>query len=343
MQPIKVLIVDDSAFMRQLLKDTLSASDLVELLEPAGDGLSAITKIKKYRPDVVIMDIEMPVMDGLSALKIIKEECPTPTIVFSGLSDEWADMTLKAFDLGAFDCIMKDKLKKLDVGTMKDELLKKIISAYQSQHPLGPAEKTQIKEKSVLSLIDTKAEIVIIGTSTGGPKALLEIVPKLPADIPIPIIVIQHMPLYFTSQLAKRLAEKSQIQVKEAETGDKLEGGKLFIAKGDYHLGISYMKKIKLNQEPPYCGVRPSMTKTLLSAAKIYGGKILGVVMTGMGHDGCEGIRAIKQLGGKCIVEDESTCEVFGMPKAIIDDGNADRIVPLQKIPYEIVKALAYW
>lgn len=339
MQQIKVLIVDDSAFMRQLLKDVLCSSEFIKVVGTARDGASAINKIKEYRPDVVTIDIALPAMDGLYLLKRIAEECPTPVIVISGSNDKNNEKTSKNFSYGASDFVIKDDFKNINIETLKQELTDKIMLVVKKPFTDNKIEK----EKSLLSLIHTKAEIVIIGTSTGGPKALLEVIPKLPVDIPIPVIVVQHMPLYFTTSLAKRLNKISQLPVKEAEEGDKLKGGMVFIAKGDNHLLIGDDKTIKFNKEPPYWGVRPSMSKTLFSAVNVYGSKILTVVLTGMGKDGSDGVSAIKKLGGKCIVQDEATCTVFGMPKAVIDDGNADKIVPLNNISKEIINMLAYW
>ena len=339
MHTVKVFIVDDSAFMRQLLKDVLSSSDAIKVIGSASDGYAAINKIKELRPDVVTLDIDMPGIDGLTVLRRI-------TVIISTSRKKNAEMA-KAISYGAFDFIIKD-VKNINIDNLKHELTDKILQAYKSQNPFPEQEITEKakplkKEKSLLSLITPKAEIIIIGTSTGGPKALFEVIPKLPGDMPVPIIIIQHMPLYFTTSLAKRMNEITQIPVKEAEEGDKLESGKVFIAKGDYHLTIDKDKKVRFNQDPPHWAVRPSMSITLFSAIKIYGGKILAVVLTGMGKDGSDGISALKKAGGKCIVQNEATCTVFGMPKAVIDDGNADKIVPLSNISKEIINMLAYW
>lgn len=338
----RVLAVDDSAFMRQLLSDLLKSSPLIEAVETAINGKDALRKIKEFKPDVITLDIEMPIMNGIDALQEIMKTEKIPVIMCSTLTAAGAEITIKALEIGAFDFIEKPPSLASDkIDEMKKDLLNKVITA--ASRKIKPLKRIEPQVRFVLptlkrSLKTTK--LVVIGTSTGGPQALKEVLPYLPKDFPANIIVVQHMPAKFTEMFAKRLDGLCEISVKEAKEDDTLKPGLAFIAPGGYHLELENKEKISLNQKPHVCGVRPSVNLTLESAATIYKDDLICVILTGMGHDGTQGSSAVKTSGGFCIAEDESTCTVFGMPKNVIKAGNANEIVPIHKVANSIIKAV---
>lgn len=348
---IKVLVVDDSAFMRHLIQDMLCDHPEIEVVDCVSDGLMALRRIRILRPDVVTLDVEMPRLNGIDTLQRINEECPTPVIMMSAFTQKETEITIKALQLGAIDFLQKPSLGTQNFNTenLKAELCKKIIMAarlhrhhrhIKSNRPLAVSIASPT---DILALKYTKAKAIVIGSSTGGPKALQEVIPALPKDLPIPILIVQHMPPGFTSSLALRLNSSGGIPVKEAKHGDPLEPGVAFIAPGDYHMEVDCYHAIRLHQAPPQCSVRPSADVTLISVAKHFSGQVLGVILTGMGFDGMEGIGTLKKLGGRCIAEDESTCVVYGMPKAVIERQWADAIVPLPQVANEMVRQLIRW
>jgi two-component system chemotaxis response regulator CheB len=338
---IKVLVVEDSAFMRQLIKDLLAEYKNIKI-ETASNGKIALQKIKEMNPDVITLDVEMPVLDGLSLLEIMKNDnFFIPTIMLSRLTQKDGETTMKALELGAIDFIPKPEtgLMAIELDKLGQELFDKITLSAKVKKPITNFNKNQpVKIKNAFII----PKVVLIGASTGGPGALYDIFSRLP-KINVPILVVQHMPSGFTSSLAKRLNDISDLEVKVAEEGDFLKPGTVYIAPGDYHMTVNNDTFINLNQGPTVKGVRPSIDVTLKSLAGVYGGRILSVILTGMGNDGSEGVRDIKKLGGKCIAQDQDSCIVFGMPEAIIEDKNADSVVPLNKIPEEIVHYLINW
>lgn len=346
-QEIKVLVVDDSAFMRHLIKDILDSTSNIKVIDFASNGSAALKKIKALKPDVVTLDIEMPILDGLKTLERINKECPTPTIILSNLTRKSTDTTIKALmQLGAIDFLQKPVgvIKGEDIERIQTEIVEKIKLAVDVKSNPTKIEKTTIEVIKTNNLLrNTKARVVVIGASTGGPKALEIIVRFFPEDFPVPILIVQHMPPKFTTSLAHRLNSYSLLKIKEARDGDQLEPGFGFLAPGDYHMILDKNNTIKLNKDPPVCGVRPSIDKTLFSVNEVYEGKILGVILTGMGHDGTEGIEKIKEKGGMCIAEDKSTCTVYGMPRSVIEANLADSVVPLQDIVPEIFNILSKW
>ncbi|MCD6362613.1 MAG: chemotaxis response regulator protein-glutamate methylesterase [Synergistetes bacterium] len=347
MRKIRVLVVDDSALMRRVISDMLNENPEIEVIGTARDGYDAIRKIMELKPDVVTLDLEMPRLDGLNTLGYIMSETPLPVIMLSSYTREGAEATLKALDYGAFDFVPKPSGPiSLDIRKIKEELIKKIKAAYRADLSrlkfLLPRKEKKVKR--VEKPAPTEVGVVVaIGSSTGGPRALQEVIPKLPSDIRASILVVQHMPPGFTKSLAERLESLSSISVKEAVEGDLLREGLALIAPGDYHMIVSrsrYEVKIRLNQDPPVWGVRPSVDVMMLSVAEIFRGKTVGVILTGMGRDGARGMKKIKEYGGITIAEDKSTCVVFGMPKVAIDEGAADIVVPVDRIAEEIVKAV---
>ncbi len=353
---IRVLIVDDSAFMRKVLSDIISNSNKMEVAGTAKNGEDAIEKIKSLKPDVVTLDVEMPVMDGLTALEKIMSESPIPVVMLSSVTKEGADATLKALELGAIDFISKpSSIFKVNTDDIVNEINEKILvaSKVKFRKPMKPSitsKKEPVIQQPVQRSIPSGKKgsridkIIAIGTSTGGPKALQEVVPKLPGDLNASAIIVQHMPPKFTKSLAERLDSMSEFTVKEAEDRELLKPGYAYIAPGDQHLklkkiGVDY--QIILTKEPPVTGHRPSVDAMYYSLADLGLFNIIAVIMTGMGSDGAKGLERIKtETNGHIIAQNEETCVVYGMPKSAVKAGVVDKECDLQQIPNEIVKAM---
>lgn len=354
---IKVLIVEDSAFMRKLLSDVFSAeSDFI--VDTARNGKDALDKIKRLKPDLITMDVEMPVMDGMTALEVIMRENPVPVVMVSSLTRDGAEATMKALDLGAVDFVAKAAGPISSVTGISAEIINKCRAAAQVnvQHlrrkpfsavPL-PSKPAVVPDPLVAKALEYPAvseeRVVAIGTSTGGPRALQEIITKLPGNLPCGVVVVQHMPPGFTKSLSERLNSLSSVTVKEAEHNDVIRPGLVLIAPGDYHMTVEAeggRKVVKLAQNPPIGGHRPAVDPMLESVARVYGAKAVAVILTGMGHDGAKGMQNIRQQKGYTIAEDQSTSVVFGMPKAAIELGVIDKVLPLPAIASEIVRSLA--
>ncbi|MGM9924113.1 MAG: chemotaxis response regulator protein-glutamate methylesterase [Bacillus sp. (in: firmicutes)] len=358
MDKIKVLIVEDSAFMRKLISDFLTGNPRMEVIGVARNGKDAIEKIKKWHPDVVTMDIEMPIMNGIEALKIIMRECPVPVIMLSSETDYGADKTCLAMQYGAFDFIAKPSgAISLDLHKIKEQLKSKITAAgtanvallqkntiIEKQRHLNTsmpskAGKTQGSSASPPSWKQSK-KIVAIGTSTGGPRALQYVLTNLPRDLDAPIVIVQHMPAGFTKSLADRLNNLSEISVKEAEDGDILQKGTAYIAPGGYHLKVNKRGDelvASLDQTPTRNGHRPSVDVLFESLSEVNEYSTIAVVMTGMGNDGSKGLAALhKKQCAKCIAESEKSSIVFGMPKAAIATNLVDVIEDVENIAQAI-------
>ncbi len=337
---VRVLIVDDSAYMRFVLQRGLEEDPELIVVDTARDGLDALAKIEALKPDVVTLDLEMPRMDGFETLRRLMTGSPLPVIILSSLSQEGADATVRALRLGAVDFVPKPTRGALDFQAVKQELVAKIkqIAGLNSSR-LGlprsvPAIERTVTERPV-RLRETRG-IVVIGTSTGGPRALHEVVPHLPATLPCGVLIVQHMPPGFTKSLAQRLDEISPLQVKEAASGDRVQPGLALLAPGNYHMTVSSGGYISLNQNPAQHGVRPSVDVTMESAAESYGPATIGVILTGMGADGTRGAALIKRSGGQVIAEDESTCVIYGMPRSAVEAKVVDFTAPLDRIASEI-------
>ncbi len=351
---IKVLVVDDSAFMRKIISDILNSNDKIEVLDTARNGIEAISKAIKLKPDVVTLDIEMPIMNGLEALPEIIKVVPTAKVImFSSTTRKGADETIKALELGAVDFITKPSgtILNIKIEDIREQIINTVIQvAYLTKKSNNSSEvkkliyKPNHVEKTFNNLIDGKRAkyIVAIGTSTGGPKALQDVIPYIPEDVPAAFLIVQHMPPGFTKSLAARLNNLSKITVKEAENGDILELGTAYIAPGDYHMVINRTglddHVISLNSGAPVSGHRPSVNVMMESVSKIENKNLIAVMMTGMGSDGSEGMKKIKMTGGKTIAQDEESCVVYGMPKTVVNAGIVDSIVPLNRIASEIIK-----
>lgn len=349
---VKVLIVDDSAFMRNALSNMLSSDPEIKIVGTARDGLEAIEKVASLNPDIVTMDVEMPRMDGITALKHIMEKNPVPVIMVSSLTVEGAKVTLDALDLGAVDFIPKNlsdlsinivKIKEILIEKIKQIARKGIVK--RRIRPVTAPKAIEIpKSMPVRTTGERRINMVSIGTSTGGPKALQEIIPKLPKDFPTPIVIAQHMPPNFTGPFAERLNQLSQIVVKEAEEGESLKNGVAYIAPGRGHMrvkrprGIETVVTISENKEEFI--YRPSVDALMFSVAEFFPGRALGVILTGMGNDGLKGLTELKKTGGRIFAQNEETCVVYGMPKAVVDAGIADKVLSIEEMAGEIINAV---
>ncbi len=334
---IKVLIVDDSAFMRKSIAMMLESDPEIKVVATARDGFEAIEKIKMFKPDIVTLDVEMPRMDGLTALRLIMKECPVPVLMVSSLTTEGAVATLEALKLGAIDFIPKQlSYVSLDVIKIKDELIQKVKSIVNSKYIRRKIYQNEIGdvENVKFGRIEKNFEVVAIGVSTGGPVALQEVLSKIPENFPVGIVIAQHMPPNFTKLLAERLNSISKIEVREAQTGDRIQPGLALIAQGGKNLIFKKILGGKIVEivDKPNTLYKPSIDIMMESASEVFGDKVLGVIMTGMGKDGVEGLKKVKERGGYVIAQNEETCVVYGMPKAVIDAGLSDIILPLEKI-----------
>lgn len=350
MHPIKVLIVDDSAFMRKIIKDIIEKEKDMTVVGTARDGADAVEKVKSLRPNLVTLDVEMPKMNGLEALKEIMKKTPTKVIMVSSLTAENAETTMECLSLGAADFIQKPSGSiSLDFSKVKDELLQKIRSALHINISslVSPQKRYEPKIDKSFSLSKTttrfKPNLLLIASSTGGPRSLENVVPYLPKEIGCPGIIVQHMPPGFTKSLAERLNRSSNLTVVEAQNEEVLKKDTIYIAPGNYHLGLKKQSRevrIFLDSSEKINGVRPSADFTFKMAAELYGANIVSVVLTGMGKDGAEGVRSIKEKGGVCIVESSKSCVVYGMPKAVVANEDADFILDNTDIPKKIVELL---
>ena len=348
-QKIKVLVADDSAFMRMILTDIINGDPALTVIDAAKNGEEACKLAKELKPDVITLDVEMPFMDGLTALEKIMQERPTPVVMLSALTQKGATATIAALEIGAVDFIAKPSGNvSVDFTKLSQEIIAKIKTAAKakiaSYKPLSAAAAmTQYKSKQDLAgFLKTNFSLIVIGTSTGGPRALHEVLSALPEGLNIAILIVQHMPPDFTKSLAERLNHVSPFKVKEAAEGDLIEKGHAYVAPGNYHMEIVQRNNdlcIHLSQAPPMNGHRPSVDMLFNSAAKIKDVKI-GVIMTGMGNDGALGMKAMKDSGIITIGESAETCVVYGMPKSAYKLGAVLYEVPLFKISNQILQVL---
>ncbi len=342
---MKVLVVDDSALIRMSVSEILSRAGMEVIT--AKNGREAVEKVLKENPDVVTLDIKMPVMDGLTALKLIMEKKPTPVVMLSSLTYEGARETIEALKLGAVDFIAKPGGVVTDLKEIEDEIVRKVrMAAETSPNIIRIQNLKKLKGLGVVRGKWKKTDkdvCILIGSSTGGPSALEMIIPRLPADIPAPVFIVQHMPPGFTKQLAERLNSISEIEVKEAENNERVRKGVAYIAPGGYHMKLRKamdVVRIKIVDGKPVNAVKPSVDVTADSVVDIYDGNTIGVILTGMGEDGAYGMKRIRDAGGLTIASSEDTCVVFGMPKAAIELGAIVSVKPVFEIAEEIVRFL---
>jgi two-component system, chemotaxis family, protein-glutamate methylesterase/glutaminase len=341
---VRVLVVDDSKYVVLTVSRKLQSDPGIEVIGSASNGIEAIEKVKSLHPDVVTMDIVMPEMDGLQALEKIMKECPTPVVMLSALTSENAEPTIRALQLGAVDFYLKPSaIRPIGTRAEDDDLISKIKTAATANITKKDSEE-ELKTKPPAGALPNKDargtfnKLVVIGSSTGGPRALMQVIPFIPADIQAAILIVQHMPPVFTKSLADRMAQVSKIEVMEAKDGTPIMRGRALLAPGDFHMVLSDKHTVTLNQEPPNLGVRPSVDYTLKSAANIYGASVLGVILTGMGMDGTIGATVVKAKGGKVFAQDEASCAVYGMPQSVVKAGCADKVYPLHRMALRITE-----
>lgn len=350
MAPIRVLVVDDSVVIRRLVADVLNQDARIEVVGIAANGRIGLQKIPQLNPDVITLDVEMPEMDGLVALKELRRTWPTlPVIMFSSQTERGADSTLQALALGATDYVTKTSGMggaKESVDRIRDDLIPKIVALTAKRgggegvRPRAPVPNRRLPGRSG----GEPVEIVAIGVSTGGPNALAALLPLLPADFPQPIVIVQHMPPVFTRFLAERLSAVSKLKVEEARAGERLAPGAVWIAPGNYHVVVHRSGDgvvLDLNQDPPENSCRPAVDVLFRSVAAAYGPRALGVVLTGMGQDGLNGARELREAGSSIVVQDEASSVVWGMPGFIANSGLADEVLPLDAIAGELVRRVS--
>lgn len=341
---IKVLVVDDSLVMRKTISRMLSKDQHIEVVGTAVDGKDALEKIALLKPDLITMDVEMPVMNGLETLKHIMANDPIPVIMMSALTKEGAEITMEALNLGACDFVTKDFSGIANSLAAKEtELITKIKNVARNK-VIFLLRKLNIVKKPVIMNLDQniKHEILSIGASTGGPPVLQHILKSLPKDFPLPIVIAQHMPKLFTQSFAQRLDNVSQIHVKEAEEKETLTPGVALIAPGNTHMALKRRGKdvvVEFVEGAQYI-YRPSVDLLMSSTANVYGEQSIGVILTGMGNDGLNGMKEMKAKKGYIIAQDEDTCVVYGMPKAVVSANLADAVLPIDKISEEIMRVL---
>lgn len=337
----KVLVVDDSALMRKIISDMVNSTGDMEVISTCRNGEEFLEKLKTIKPDVVTLDIEMPKMDGITALRQLKaEKYDIPVIVLSSGSRQSASVTMECLEAGAFDFLSKPSgAISLDIEKVKNELILKIRAAASKNVTAIKKENVVFKKTLQNDNIQVRGKeisAVVIGASTGGPKALYSVITKLSNALEVPVLVVQHMPAGFTKAFAERLNGASKLKVIEAYEGVAVEKNVVYVAPGGYHMIIGADKKIHLNDGPPIWGVKPAVDKLFISASAVFSSHLLSVILTGMGRDGAAGTIEIKNSGGITISEDESTCTIYGMPKAAYETGKVDMVLPLHNIAAEI-------
>jgi two-component system chemotaxis response regulator CheB len=345
MTRLRILVVDDSVVIRKLLTDTLSRDPELEVVASAGDGRIALAKVSQLHPDLVTLDVEMPVMNGLETLAEVRKLYPKlPVIMFSTLTERGAAATLDALALGASDYATKPSntgSPAVAIEAIRTELIPKIKALCGGASPRLKTLPPPRPAVRVNNSGNRRIDIVVIGTSTGGPNALGEVLPRIPRDFPVPILVVQHMPPIFTRMLAERLASRSMIPIEEGYAGVIVAPKHAWIAPGNFHMtlaraGVNWC--LDLNQDPPEHSCRPAVDVLFRSVAAVARTSVLGVVMTGMGSDGVLGAEAIRNAGGQVIIQDEASAVVWGMPGLVYAAGQADGVYPLDLLAAEITR-----
>lgn len=351
---IRVLLVDDSAFMRKVMQGIISADPTLQIVGEAGDGREAVELAESLHPDVISMDINMPRVDGLEATEIIMSQNPRPIVIVSSESHDGTRGTLRALQLGAVDFVSKPSSAiNLDMNTVREELIRKLKTAAKVR---VVRTATRPKSPQAKALLDAprpgrtateapggeRCPLIVLAASTGGPAALMQLIPSLGRNFPAAFVLALHMPPNFTGQFTEQLAEASTIRVKVAEAGEALRPGTLYVCPGSHHLRVSLAGQVQLDDGPRISGYRPCADVTLESAAAWAGPMTIAVVLTGMGNDGSRGIRTVKAAGGYVIAQDEATSMIFGMPQESIRTGAVDEVLPLDAIPAALEKRVLY-
>jgi two-component system chemotaxis response regulator CheB len=366
---IRTLIVDDSSFMRTTLSMMLDGASGITVMDTATNGQEGVEKACELEPDVVTMDVEMPKMDGITAVRHIMDRAPCPILMISSLTEEGAETTIEAMQAGAADFLPKGQAgSALQIREVEGELIEKVRALSQSGSRLFDGElgtrgnegrsspegegSSSTPDRSSLGSdrsedtgirTDSSLELVVIGISTGGPLALQNVLPVLPAEFPVPVAIAQHMPPQFTRSLADRLDDRSALEVREAADELSLEPGRAVVAAGGRHLtfeGRGARPVVRTPEQPTDTGHCPSVNVMFESAYEIYGGSVLALVMTGMGKDGLRGARQIKEAGGTVFAQDKDSCVVYGMPRVVVEAGLADAVLPLEELADAVGKAV---
>jgi two-component system chemotaxis response regulator CheB len=338
MNQIKVMVVNDSLYMRELLIDLLNSNPKIKVSETARDGVDALAKLRQNRPDVILLDLEMPNMDGFTFIEKAMQEKPVPIVVISSYAQDDAEIVFEALESGAVDFVPIPQEGPEKLSQLKNNLVSKILVAAQAN-----LELLQTKTKKNDRETDVKgaaSKVVVIGASTGGPGVLGYILSELPNNLSSGILIVQHMPLGFTAGFAKHLDSVSKIRVKEADNGDVIKEGIALVAPADYHMLVKPSKCVELDQSPKVLGVRPSVNMSMITASDVYGANTVGILLSGMGRDGAFGMKVIKKRGGITVAQDESSSVVYGMAKSANDLCAVDKTLPIEKIPQEIVMAV---
>ncbi|BDG60339.1 protein-glutamate methylesterase/protein-glutamine glutaminase [Caldinitratiruptor microaerophilus] len=349
---VRVLIVDDSAFSRRILRDILARHGC-EVVGMARDGAEAVEMVLGLRPDVVTLDVDMPRQDGLTTLKTIMARCPTPVVMVSARTQEAAPITLACLEAGAVDCIPKlSGSQGLDLRDQERDLAARVIAAARARLRRGGTSTPGSAARPPRRPADPAAlpgvrRCVALGASTGGPRNVVEMLARLPADLPAPVVYVQHMPAQFIRSYAARIDQVCPLRCKVAEDGEELLPGTIYLAPGDVHLVVipplraGGWPRVKLTAEPANALFRPSVDVMMTSVARVYGTGAVGVLMTGMGRDGAAGMKAIRLAGGHTIAESEETAVIFGMPAAAIEEAAAEVVLPDYRIAEAIVEGVA--
>ncbi len=349
---MRILVVDDSTIFRKVVRDTLSEIAGVEVIGVANDGEAALEKIDRLKPDLVTLDIEMPVMNGIEVLRRLRLRSSRPEVIMlSSLTDEGAYSTTEALRLGAFDFVLKPAKSSLEES--RHELQRHLVpkvhaleqrgknsSSVTAPSPRPPAAPNQGSESVLPEEAIANAKVVGIGISTGGPAALSKLIPRLPGELHVPLLIVQHMPAVFTRSLANELNRRSQITIHEAEDGQLVEPGHAYIAPGGRQMKVVREQGrffTRVNDDPPERNCRPSVDYLFRSLSNTYGRNAMGIIMTGMGDDGTRGCRLLKRLGCPIVAQEESSCVIYGMPRQVVEAGLADAVTPLGEI-HEIIQ-----
>lgn len=357
-QVVRVLIVDDSTFMRKVLQSIVAADPQMEVVGEASDGREAIAMSESLRPDVISMDLMMPHVDGLQATEHIMSTNPRPIVIVSSEAREGAESTLRALELGAIDFVAKPSNGiDLDMNSVREEICRKLKLAARvrvirnvrksanKEHSLNhgsTARQGHVPSHAYATGIGHRHPVVVLAASTGGPQALMQLAPQIPQEFCGSIIVVQHMPGTFTAQFSRQLESVASIRVKEAEQHEDLKPGTMYVCPGSHHLRVSPTGRIELDHGERVDGYRPCADITMESAAAYAGSMCVGIVLTGMGCDGAKGIKAVKAAGGHVIVQDERSSLIFGMPSEAISTGVVDQVLPLDEIPAALAKRSLY-
>jgi two-component system chemotaxis response regulator CheB len=337
----RAVVADDSHFMRSVISDILEDGD-IEVVGQARNGREAVEVVAETAPDVVTMDVEMPVMNGIEAVEEIMAETPTPVLMLSAHTDENADVTFEALDAGAVDFFTKPGGEvSMEMSRLEDQLVDIVRSVAEGGEvdTLDVADASAVAPEPTRTYVDDP--VLLVGSSTGGPKMVERVLAELPREADFRVLIVQHMPGGFTGRFAERIDARSSYDVREATDGEWIAGGEALIAPGDRHMLVSNARDgelaVTLTEDPPVNSVRPAVDMTMNSAAEVLADPLVGVILTGMGEDGAAGITAIDAVGGRTIAQDESTSAVFGMPKRAIETGHVDAVLPIEEIPQGIL------